>query len=55
MMMDESANALSHIAASSSGTSGAVAVQSFGIENTELKPSPNPTETIVTETDVDMV
>ncbi|XP_071909428.1 uncharacterized protein [Coffea arabica] len=63
MMMDTSANALSYIAGSSSGTvgcnlseetSGAVTVQNFRIESTKLKPSPNPAETTITETDVSM-
>ena len=61
MMMDTSANALSYIAGSSSGTvgcnlseetSGAVTVQNFRIESTKLKPSPNPAETTITETDM---
>lgn len=64
MRMDASANALSHIAGSSSGTvgcnlseetSGAAAIQSFRIESTNLKISPNPTETTITETDIDMM
>nr|XP_027068910.1 uncharacterized protein LOC113694228 isoform X4 [Coffea arabica] len=63
MMMDTSANALSYIAGSSSGTvgcnlseetSGAVTVQNFRIESTKLKPSPNPAETTITETDMSM-
>ncbi|XP_071911575.1 uncharacterized protein [Coffea arabica] len=61
MMMDTSANALSHIAGSSSGTvgcnlseetGGAVMVRNFGIESAKLKPSPNPAETTITETDM---